>query len=567
MQLFMGSEEYYKISVIIPIYNEEKTLNRVIKAVQEIDLPLAKEIIIVDEASTDGTQELIEQLPDEGVVKIFHKKNQGKGAALRSGFAKATGDIVLIQDADLEYDPAEYPKLLKPILEGRADVVYGSRFVGSDAHRVLYFWHMVGNRFLTLLSNTCSNLNLTDMETCYKVFKKDVLDRIKLEENRFGIEPEMTAKIARLVQDQELAIYEVGISYSGRTYSEGKKIGIKDAFRAAWCIWKYNSTTTAKIIKYFTHGSIIALSQFIFMVLLIRGANLCTAYELNVANILSIEGALLIAFLLHSTLTWHVRFTSIKEIVRSLFEFHLVTSVSIFTRIGSFYFLNFLGLHYIPNLIIGVVAALSINYFGYEKIVFNRDRTEQEPFIEPILRKMRIRRVLNEIQKKPECALLDVGCGFNHAFLSAVEPFIGSGTGIDFKVSEKTSAKISTVQTRLDKKLPFKDNTFDTATMLAVLEHLDQPLEITREIARVIKPGGKLILTVPGKKAKPVLEFLSFKLGIVNRAEIEDHKKYYDLEELRELIQQVDTLGIVHHRHFQLGMNNFCVIQKAIVCT
>ncbi|CAK8711609.1 Glycosyltransferase involved in cell wall bisynthesis [Candidatus Electrothrix laxa] len=557
-----NQNKHRKLSIIIPIYNEEKTLNRVINAVQAIDLPLAKEIIIVDDASTDETQELIEQLPDEGVVKIFHKKNQGKGAALRSGFAKATGDIVLIQDADLEYDPAEYPKLLKPILDGEADVVYGSRFIGSDAHRVLYFWHMVGNRFLTLLSNICSNLNLTDMETCYKVFKKDILDQIKLEENRFGIEPEITAKIARLAQDKDVAIYEVGIPYFGRTYSEGKKIGIKDAFRAAWCIWKYNTTTTAKIIKYVTHGSVVALSQFVFMILLVRGAKLTTAYELNVANILCIEGALLIAFLLHSTLTWHVRFTSIKEVVKSLFEFHIITSVSILTRIGSFYLLNLLGLHYIPNLTIGLVAAILINYFGYEKIVFNRDRMKQEPFMEPILRKMRISRVLNEIKKTPKCTLLDVGCGFNHAFLSAIESYIGSGIGIDFKVAEKTSAKISTIQARLGKKLPFSDNTFDTATMLAVLEHLDHPLEITREIARLLKPGGKLILTVPGKRAQPVLEFLSFKLGIVNRAEIEDHKKYYDLEELRELIQQVETLEIVQHRSFQLGMNNFCVIQK-----
>ncbi|WP_417912567.1 glycosyltransferase family 2 protein [Candidatus Electronema sp. TJ] len=224
-----------KLSIVIPAYNEEKTLNTVIYAVQAVDLPLIKEIILVDDASTDSTRQIMEQLPDSNIVRVFHKNNQGKGAALRSGFAAATGDILLIQDADLEYDPAEYPKLLQPILDDRADVVYGSRFVGSEAHRVLYFWHMMGNRLLTLLSNMCTNLNLTDMETCYKVFRREVVQQIVIKEDRFGFEPEITAKVART----GCRIYEVGISYSGRTYAEGKKIGIKDGFRALYCIIKY----------------------------------------------------------------------------------------------------------------------------------------------------------------------------------------------------------------------------------------------------------------------------------------------------------------------------------------
>lgn len=225
-----------KLSIIIPCYNEIATIAQVIAKIRSLELPLQYEILIVDDCSKDGTRDFIQTLENDPDIKIcLHSQNRGKGAALRTGFASATGDILLIQDADLEYDPTEYPKLLKPILDGKADVVYGSRFVGGEEHRVLYFWHSLGNKFLTLLSNMFTNLNLTDMEVCYKVFRRDVLMQIDLEEDRFGFEPEVTAKISQL----GCSIYEVGISYSGRTYAEGKKINWRDGFRAIYVIIKY----------------------------------------------------------------------------------------------------------------------------------------------------------------------------------------------------------------------------------------------------------------------------------------------------------------------------------------
>lgn len=230
------------LSVVIPVYNERETLLDLVDSVRAV--PIRKQIVLVDDGSVDGTRDVLQSLsdapnddPQNAITVVFHEKNQGKGAALRTGFLHATGNIVIVQDADLEYDPSEYPRLLQPIVEGKADVVYGSRFLGDYSHRVLYYWHYLGNKFLTTLSNCFTNLNLTDMETCYKVFRREILQEIAptLKQNRFGFEPEITAKVAR----RHCRIYELSISYSGRTYEQGKKIGWRDGFQALWCIVRY----------------------------------------------------------------------------------------------------------------------------------------------------------------------------------------------------------------------------------------------------------------------------------------------------------------------------------------
>ena len=372
-----------KLSVVMPVYNEEATLEEIVGVVESVVLPApftGIELIMVDDCSTDGTRDILKGYEERHRV-IYQETNGGKGKALQTGFRAATGDVVIVQDADLEYDPHEYGKLLQPIIDGKADVVYGSRFAGGESHRILYYWHSLGNKLLTWLSNMLSDLNLTDMETCYKVFKRPVLDRITIYENRFGIEPEVTAKVAEMVRTEGLRLYEVGISYHGRTYEEGKKIGLGDAFSALYCILKYNTTGLAKFIRYGLMGILVALSQLAAITGLVELAGLDGVQGENIANVISIEVSIIVGFFLHSRLTWQVGPKglgwSFGRRIKALLGFHGVTFLSAAVRVALFYALSLTGTPYRLNALIGIVVAVILNFFGYDRFVFRPNTKEQ----------------------------------------------------------------------------------------------------------------------------------------------------------------------------------------------
>jgi glycosyltransferase involved in cell wall biosynthesis len=364
-----------KLSIVIPVYNEKNTILEILRAVKEAPLPkeiTKREIVLVDDCSKDGTTDILKKINAPDVHIFYHETNKGKGGALNTGFKKVTGDFVIIQDADLEYDPNEYQKLLRPILDNKADVVYGSRFVGGESHRVLYFWHSMMNRMLTWFSNAFSDLNLTDMETCYKVFRKKILDQINIEENRFGFEPEITAKIGEMTRTQNVRVFEVGISYYGRTYNEGKKIGWKDGVRALWCIFKYNTSGFAHVVKYGINGVFVALSQILAIYLLVNYFGF-ESFDLQpIANIISIEISVLIGLFLHSFITWRYKYETTRNFFKVFWYFHLVTGFSFLIRVFLFPVLAATGIDYMNNTIIGILVAIVVNFFGYDKFVFKK---------------------------------------------------------------------------------------------------------------------------------------------------------------------------------------------------
>jgi glycosyltransferase involved in cell wall biosynthesis len=366
-----------KISIVIPVYNEEKTIAALIDKVRRAPLyasGAAREIVVVDDCSDDGTRTVLKTAADLEVKVLYHEVNKGKGAALRTGFAHCTGDIIIVQDADLEYNPDEYPALLAPIIEGDADVVYGSRFVGAARHRVLYFWHSMGNMGLTTLSNMFSDLTLTDMETCYKVMKRGIAERLVLQENRFGFEPEITAKLAELARNENIKIYEVGISYRGRTYNEGKKIGLKDAVRAFYCIVKYNTSPLANFVKYALDGVLVALLQLVTLVGLVEIAGFASIAGLNIAHAISIEVCIIAGFMVHSVMTWRQHLKGRSAVLKKFFLFHLFNCVPFAVR-ALVFFVLVQQTHYLVSALVSVAVALVFNFWGYNYLIFTRKNT------------------------------------------------------------------------------------------------------------------------------------------------------------------------------------------------
>ena len=436
--------KYKKISIIIPVYNEERFIKKIIsKVVKANTLNIKKEIIIINDGSIDKTKTNLDIIcqKNKNIIVINKKINEGKGSALKIGFLKSTGDIVLIQDSDLEYDPVDYPLLLKPFIENGADVVFGSRFISSQPRRVLFFWHYLANICLTILSNLFTNLNLTDMETGYKVFKGDIIQKITstLQSKRFGFEPEITAKIARI---KGIKIYEVGISYFGRTYSEGKKIGWIDGINAIGQIMKFN--------------------------------------------------------------------------------------------------------------------------------IFAKNKMNEE-LLEPFARLFRFKKSLDYISKSIPITVVDLGCGPEIRFYKfliknsvIINKYIGVDPLIDNSVISKYKGnnKVVLIKNPLTKSIPLDSNSVDLVVGFAFLEHVDNPEKILKDSYRLLKINSTAIYTTPTIPAKKVLEFLAYKLNLISKREIREHKNYFSKQSLIELLKSFKKNIIITHKYFEFGLNNLLFFKK-----
>lgn len=362
-----------KLSIILPVYNEKDTILKVLDALKKANVcGLEKEIIIIDDCSVDGTRQILENLKEKNVKVLYHTKNQGKSAALKTGFSSVTGDIITIQDADLEYDPNELEKLLMPIINNEADIVYGSRFMQNKRPDNAYKIHTLANKFLTFLSNIFSGLKLTDMETCYKVFRHEVVKDIEIEEKRFGFEPEVTAKIASKIRKYKYKIIEIPISYNPRSYLQGKKIGFKDGIEAIWCIIKYNDSFIATFFRYAISGIIAALTQFFLMVIFVEIFLMRTILLQNIANVLSILFSMVLVFLLHSFFSWRYKFDSILIFFKKLFDFFVFSGVLLIFRIILFYLLSLIGTDYRVNTIINIGVVIILNFAFYNLFLFKK---------------------------------------------------------------------------------------------------------------------------------------------------------------------------------------------------
>ena len=364
-----------KLSIVIPIYNEETTLEVVLEAVQNAELPKqfkSRELILVDDCSKDGTRKILKQLKYKNIKTLLHKKNMGKGKSVSDGLKMVTGDVVIIQDADLEYNPSDYMHLLDPIAEGKADIVIGSRYVQAQCRRVEKFWHTLGNKLFTIFSNMMSDIRLTDSYTCYKAFTKEVAKNLKITENRFGIEAEIVAQMAEMKRNQGKSIFEVRIDYNPRTYDEGKNIKLRDLFRGVWCVVKYNTSPFAVFCKYMFNGIVVALSQFAVIIALVEVLSVSSPSGENIAYIISILTSLFVAFLLHSSLSWRYKFNSYKHWFKKLGMFYAVSMTSVVVRQIVFYALSIYGVDYKLNTLIGILIAIMINFAGYDKLVFKK---------------------------------------------------------------------------------------------------------------------------------------------------------------------------------------------------